>query len=48
MYNCYCKFVSSPSYKFTVSKRYFEKYIYTKLADYIVYDNFISQEWLNI
>ena len=48
MYNCYCKFVISPSYKFTVSKRYFEKYIYTKLADYIVYDNFISQEWLNI
>jgi hypothetical protein len=48
MYNCYCKFVTSPSYKFTVSKRYFEKYIYTKLSDFIIYDNFISEEWFNI
>lgn len=44
-YNCYCKFVSSPTYKFIVSKRYFEKYIYIKLSEYIIYENFISQEW---
>lgn len=44
-YNYYCKFVLSPTYKFIVSKRYFEKYIYTKLSSYIVYDNFISEEW---
>lgn len=44
-YNYYCKFVSSPSYKFIVSKRYFEKYLYIKLANYIIYDNFISENW---
>jgi len=44
-YNYYCKFVSSPTYKFVVSKRYFEKYIYTKLSNYIIYDNFISEDW---
>ena len=28
-----------------VSKRYFEKYLYAVLPQYIVYDNFISSEW---
>lgn len=46
-YNYYCKFVSSPSYKFVVSKRYFEKYLYLKLADYIIYENFISDNWFS-
>lgn len=44
-YNYYCKFVSTPAYKFVVSKRYFEKYIYMKLSDYIIYENFISESW---
>lgn len=28
-----------------VSKRYFEKYLYAFLTDYIMYDNFISSDW---
>ena len=28
-----------------VSKRYFEKYLYAFLSDYIMYDNFISSDW---
>ena len=44
-YDCYCKFVSSSLYKFTVNKRYFEKYLYMKLQNYVMYDKFISYEW---
>ena len=44
-YDIYCKFANSPSYKFIVSKRYFEKYIYIKLEYYIIYENFISETW---
>lgn len=50
IYDCYChKYIisSSTPYKFTVSKRYFEKYLYIKLSDYIIYDKFISCEWLS-
>jgi hypothetical protein len=45
IYDCYCKFVSSSLYKFTVNKRYFEKYLYMKLQNYVMYDKFISYEW---
>ena len=48
IYNLYCKYCKQMSYKFVVSKRYFEKYLYFKLFDYIVYDKFIKLEWINI
>jgi hypothetical protein len=44
-YDCYCKFISTGTYKFVVSKRYFEKYLYMKLHDFIVYDKFINHSW---
>jgi len=42
IYNYYCKFCKSNSLQFLVSKRYFEKYLYFKLADHIVYEKFIN------
>ena len=45
-YNYYCKYKITQSPKLIVSKRYFEKYLYLKLPDHIIYDNFISSEWL--
>ena len=42
VYNYYCKFCKLNSFPFLVSKRYFEKYLYFKLADHIVYDKFIN------
>ena len=33
--------------KFIVSKRYFEKYLYYKFADYIVYEKFVKIEWID-
>ena len=48
-YNIYCKYCKSMSYKFVVSKRFFEKYLYFKFSDSIVYDKFIeTQILLNI
>ncbi len=44
-YNYYYKFCNGNSFKFIVSKRYFEKYLYFKLSDYIVYEKFIETEW---
>ena len=46
-YNYYYKYCNSNSLKFVVSKRYFEKYLYYKLSDHIVYEKFIETEWLN-
>jgi hypothetical protein len=46
VYNYYYKFCNSNSFKFIVSKRYFEKYLYYKLSDYIVYEKFIEIEWI--
>jgi hypothetical protein len=46
-YHYYCKFANHSTYKFIVSKRYFEKYLYLKLEDYIVYENFISDTWFS-
>lgn len=45
-YNYYVKFCNSNSYKFIISKRYFEKYLYSRMNDYIVYEKFIRTEWL--
>jgi hypothetical protein len=45
-YNYYVKFCNSKSYKFIISKRYFEKYLYSRMNDYIVYEKFIETEWL--
>lgn len=48
-YNYYYKYCNINSLKYIVSKRYFEKYLYFKLTDYIVYDKFIETNWaLNI
>jgi len=46
IYNCYYKYCNTNSHKFIVSKRYFEKYIYFKLTDYIVYEKFIETKWI--
>ena len=43
-YQSYCNLNSM---KFVVSKRYFEKYLYYKFVDYIVYEKFIKVEWIN-
>jgi hypothetical protein len=45
-YNYYFKFCNSKSYKFIISKRYFEKYLYNKISDQIVYDKFIKTSWI--
>jgi hypothetical protein len=46
-YNYYYKYCNLNSCKFVVSKRYFEKYLYYKIPDYIVYEKFIETSWLN-
>jgi hypothetical protein len=45
-YNFYYKFCNIKSCKFIVSKRYFEKYLIYKLANYIVYEKFIKTEFI--
>ena len=44
-YNHYYKFCNTNSVKFVVSKRYFEKYLYYKLPQHIVYEKFIETAW---
>jgi hypothetical protein len=44
-YNYYCRFMDDKSSKFIVSKRYFEKYLYVKIPEFIVYDTFINSQW---
>lgn len=44
-YNYYFKFCHIKSYKFIVSKKYFEKYINYELAEHIVYDKFIGVDY---
>ena len=46
-YNYYYNFCSLQSLNFIVSKRYFEKYLYFKISDHIVYEKFIETEWAN-
>ena len=45
-YNYYFKFCNSKLYKFIISKRYFEKYLYNKISEHIVYEKFIETDWL--
>ena len=47
IYNYYKSFCINNSFKFIVSKKYFEKYLYYKLSDYVVYEKFIKVEWVN-
>ena len=47
-YNYYYKFCNINLLKNIVSKRYFEKYLYYKLADHIVYEKFIETKWFNM
>jgi hypothetical protein len=48
-YNYYCNFCHSISSKFIVSKRFFEKFLYHKLSDHIVYEKFFeTQSILNL
>ena len=46
LYNYYQKRCKNASLKFVVSKRYFQKYLYFKYSDYIVYERFITFEWV--
>lgn len=46
VYNYYFKYCTSSSNKFVVSKRYFEKYLYTKISHSIVYEKFIDINWI--
>jgi hypothetical protein len=46
-YNHYYKYCNVNSHKLVVSKRYFEKYLYFKLSDYIIYEKFIETSWVN-
>jgi hypothetical protein len=45
-YNYYVKFCNSKSYKFIISKRYFENYLHNKINEQIVYEKFIKTEWI--
>jgi len=45
-YNYYYKYCNINSHKSIVSKRYFEKYLYFKIPDYIVYEKFIETSWV--
>jgi hypothetical protein len=47
VYNHYYKYCNMNSHKSVVSKRYFEKYLYFKLSEYIVYERFIETSWVN-
>ena len=47
LYGFYHKYCSNNSIKFAVSKRYFEKYLYFKFSDYIVYEKFIKIGWID-
>ena len=42
VYNYYCQYCNEKMNKFIVSKGYFEKYLYIKIADCIVFNKFIK------
>ena len=46
-YNYYYKYCNNESNKLIVSKRYFEKFLYYKIAKYIVYEKFIETAWVD-
>lgn len=47
LYNYYKTFCNDNLFDFIVSKRFFEKFLYYKFTDYIVYEKFIKVEWIN-
>ena len=47
LYNYYKIYCNNHSFRFIVSKRFFEKYLYFKFSEYIVYDKFIKIEWIH-
>jgi len=47
-YNYYYKYCNNESNKLVVSKRYFEKFLYSKIAKYIVYEKFIETAWVHL
>jgi hypothetical protein len=47
LYNYYHTYCGQHSIKLIVSKRYFEKYLYYRFADYIVYEKFIKIDFIN-
>jgi len=42
----YAYYIKNKQTKFTISKRYFEKYLYTVLSDFIEFDHFVSVSWI--
>ena len=42
LYDYYAEYCKKMNIKYIVSKRYFEKYLYVSLSDYIEYDKFIN------
>jgi len=42
----YAYYIKNKQTKFTISKRYFEKYLCIELADYIEFDNLVSFSWI--
>jgi hypothetical protein len=46
-YNYYYKYCNCQSNKLIVNKRYFEKYLYSKISKYIVYEKFIETIWVD-
>lgn len=47
LYNYYNSYCEQNSIKLIVSKRYFEKYLYYKFTDFIVYEKFMKVDWIN-
>jgi hypothetical protein len=43
----YAYYIKHKQIKFTISKLYFEKYLYSELADYIEFDKFVSISWIS-
>lgn len=46
VYSYYQNYCTLNSMKFVVSKRYFEKYLYYKYLDYIIYEKFMKIDWI--
>jgi hypothetical protein len=46
-YNYYYKYCNCQSNKLIVNKRYFEKFLYSKISKYIVYEKFIETIWVD-
>jgi hypothetical protein len=43
----YSYYIKNKQTKFTISKRYFEKYLYATLAEFIEFDKFVSISWIS-